>query len=278
MEIQQAYQNTIRLLAPVYEAKEAQSITRIIFEDVFHITNLNRVGALDAIAVEKLNGICKQLLEGRPVQHILGQADFYGLKFKVNEHTLIPRQETEELVYWILEQHPPGNTLKLLDIGTGTGCIPIVLIKQRPNWLVSALDVSKEAIAVAKQNADALDVDVHFYEQDVLSLDALAERWDIIVSNPPYIPELEATLMNRQVLDHEPHLALFVANDDPLIFYRKIALLAKEALTPNGRLFFELNEFNAEKVATLLKDVGFCEVEIGIDINGKQRMIMARLG
>ena len=277
MKIQSAYQNTIQLLTAAYDAREAQSLTRIVFEDVFKITNPNREGDLDKSALEKLEEISKQLLDGRPLQYILGQADFYGLKFKVNEHTLIPRQETEELVYWILEQHSAANTLKVLDIGTGTGCIPIVLKKQRPDWLVSAVDVSKEAIRVAKSNAESLDVDVHFFEKDILHVDAFVESWDIIVSNPPYIPLREAGLMNKQVLDHEPHIALFVADDDPLVFYKKIALLAKEALNPNGRLYFELNEFNANEVAALLKDIGFSQIEIGVDINGKQRMITTQL-
>jgi release factor glutamine methyltransferase len=277
MKIQQAYQDSIHRLAKAYDAREAQSLSRIVFEDVFGITNPAREGELDTEATAQLEDILIQLLAGRPLQYILGQADFYGLKFRLNEHTLIPRQETEELVYWILEQHTPAAALKVLDIGTGTGCIPIALKKHRPNWRASALDVSAEAIAVAQDNARSLGVDVHFQEQDVLSLDALEGQWDIIVSNPPYIPVQESALMSKQVLDHEPHLALFVADDDPLVFYRKIARLAKEALSPDGRLYFELNEFNAEAVAALLKEAGFAEVEIGVDINGKQRMLVGQI-
>lgn len=225
--------------------------------------------------------IKKKLLAREPLQYILGQADFYGLKFSVTPAVLIPRQETEELVAWVLE------TLKrqldcrhVLDIGTGSGCIPIVIKKKRPDLSVSALDVSLEALAVAQQNAALHHVDIDFIEYNILYRTAwyLFSSYDCIISNPPYIPLQESALMPPHVKDFEPALALFVNDENPLVFYEAIADFSKIHLTPGGYLFFECNEFNAKKVVQILETKGFSDVILQKDLNGKDRMIRAQMG
>ena len=213
-----------------------------------------------------------------PIQYILGEADFYGLKFKVNPSVLIPRAETEELVHLILSNHKNGTELKVLDIGTGSGCIPISLKKNRAKWLVSACDVSSGALAVANANAVKNGVEVDFFLRDILDerLSFEAQYFDIIVSNPPYIPFEERALMPKNVLENEPHLALFVENDTPLIFYKRIADVANASLKVGGQLYFECNEFNAQKVAQVLQDKAFTAVEIHQDMQGKDRMIVGQ--
>ena len=196
----------------------------------------------------------------------------------VNENTLIPRPETEELVQWIIEsQNKSSQEITILDIGTGSGCIPIAIKKNLSNANVSAIDVSKEALLVAERNALLNEVAIHFIHQDILQTEALKTFYDVIVSNPPYVRDIEKEEIKKNVLDYEPHLALFVTNEDALLFYRKIAQLAKHSLTPNGYLFFEINQYLGLETVSLLQDLGFQNVTLKKDIYGNDRMIRCTL-
>ena len=219
--------------------------------------------------IDRFRQIIEDLKANIPIQYILGETEFYGLKFKVNEHTLIPRPETEELVLWILE-HEFNSAL---DIGTGSGCIPIA-IKKNKNVEISAIDVSEPALLVAKENAKTNEVKINFLKQDILKTDNL-ERVDVIISNPPYVLEKEKDLILSNVLDNEPHLALFVTNENPLLFYKKIAELSYACLSKNGLLFFEINESFGIEIIELLKCIGFVDIELKKDINEKDRMLKA---
>ncbi|QHI34763.1 Release factor glutamine methyltransferase [Kordia antarctica] len=219
----------------------------------------------------------------KPIQHILGKAHFFGLEFTVNEHTLIPRPETEELVQWILDDiktaNSPTKTYRILDIGTGSGCIPIALKKNIPNAVISAIDISEKALEVANENAITNEVQIQFVQADVLVLDDLNLfeeeniRFDIIVSNPPYVRNLEKEAMHKNVLDFEPDSALFVDDHDPLIFYDKIAHLAKAHLQSNGSLYFEINQYLGKEMFDLLKKKEFKNIELRKDIFGVDRMM-----
>jgi release factor glutamine methyltransferase len=263
-------------LTPAYGGGEASSIARIVAEDAFHLKG-NAGRELDEVEYTRYLDISQRLLSGEPVQYVLGQADFFGMKFRVSPATLIPRQETEELVAWVLEE-PVSNDVKLLDVGLGSGCIAISIRKKRPGWTVYGMDVSEEALAVAQQNSETLvGGDTRFFhgnalkKQDWQNLPAL----DIVISNPPYIPAAERTLVPAHVLNHEPHLALFVTDDDPLLFYREIAGMSLEKLKSGGRIFFECNEFNAGEVAEMLGQSGFTSIESRKDICGADRMVRA---
>ncbi|MDO6676815.1 peptide chain release factor N(5)-glutamine methyltransferase [Tenacibaculum sp. 1_MG-2023] len=219
-----------------------------------------------------------RLKKEEPIQYILGKTEFYGLPFNVDKNTLIPRPETEELVEWIVKEVEKSQKLLfILDIGTGTGCIPISLKKQLPNMNVSAVDVSEKALIVAKKNAELNDVEVSFMLQDILKTKVLNSKFDIIVSNPPYVRELEKAEMKNNVLENEPHLALFVEDNNPLLFYKKIADLAKNNLTKTGLLFFEINQYLSKETVEMLKDKGFTKIELRKDLFGNNRMIKASL-
>ncbi|MBA4153290.1 peptide chain release factor N(5)-glutamine methyltransferase [Flavobacterium sp.] len=221
------------------------------------------------------DSVLTQLKTQKPIQYILGETSFYGLTFLVNEHTLIPRSETEELVQWILETNPTSSEIALLDIGTGTGCIPITLKKNLPKATVFALDVSEKALEVATKNASMNQVEITFLQNDILATSRLEQQFDIIVSNPPYVRELEKNEINTNVLQFEPHLALFVADNDALLFYRKIAELAQVYLQPNGQLFFEINQYLGTEMVALVASYGFTEIELRQDIYGNDRMLRA---
>ena len=269
--------NFTDILTPLYGEGEAQSIARIVFEDAFQIKNLTNQ-PFSNTDFEKLLSIQKRLLNHEPVQYILGEADFYGLKFKVNENVLIPRPETEELVYWIIETaQQAGRSLSILDIGTGSGCIPITLKTELPTCRISACDVSKEALKIARENAILNDTEIDFFQVDILDKKQwiMLNDFDIIVSNPPYIPHAERALMPENVLKFEPDLALFVEEDEPLIFYKTITEFALQKGNKNGWLFFEMNEYNAEEVANLLTINHLKSVQIQKDLQNKDRMIRA---
>ena len=215
----------------------------------------------------------------KPIHYITGETEFFGLPIKVNENTLIPRPETEELVEWVLKGDR-NKTINILDIGTGSGCIAISLAKNLPKANVYALDISKEALKTAKINADLNDVEIDFIEADILSicdtkLDSVSNNFDIIVSNPPYVREKEKPLMKPNVINNEPHLALFVKDEKPLQFYEAITEFAINNLTEKGELFFEINEFLGRKMIQLLIDNNFKNVELKQDIFKKDRMIKA---
>lgn len=217
----------------------------------------------------------EKLKTGEPIQYILGKGPFYGREFLVNQHTLIPRNETEELVHLILNANPQPR-LKILDIGTGTGCIPITLDLEMNEPEVYGLDISENALEVARKNTKLLHSNVQFMQGDILQEIPTVPLLDILVSNPPYVPIGEKALMHRNVLDFEPELALFVPDQDPLIFYRMIGQLGKKLLVSGGRLYFEIHERFGSEVAAILQNLGYQEVKIHQDLNGKERMISAR--
>ena len=234
--------------------------------------------------VQNFQNALFRLKNHEPIQYIVGETDFFGLPFKVNQHTLIPRPETEELVEWILSETPPlkgvgGMFLnqQLLDIGTGSGCIAISLAKNLPNSKISALDISENALEVARENAEINNIEVDFFQADILKEKSLPKQFDIIVSNPPYVRNLEKGMMQQNVLEHEPETALFVADGDPLVFYRAISKLAKKHLKPKGKLFFEINEYLGEEMKSLLKSEGFRNIEVKKDIFGKDRMLKCNI-
>tara|TARA_B110000037_G_scaffold98799_1_gene115681 strand:+ start:11527 stop:12375 length:849 start_codon:yes stop_codon:yes gene_type:complete len=224
---------------------------------------------------EYFESVISRLLTYEPIQYILGTTSFFGLDFKVDENVLIPRPETEELVAWILKYANTNTPLKILDIGTGSGCIGISLAKQLPNATVSVLDVSPKALEIAQHNAQQNQVQLTCIEANVLEWSTTAHTFDIIVSNPPYVRELEKTQMAPNVLNHEPHLALFVENDKPLVFYEAIVALSKKALKKNGLLYFEINEYLGEDTKALFSLKDFEALKLKSDIFGKPRMICA---
>lgn len=218
----------------------------------------------------------ERLQKQEPIQYILGKTEFYELELHLNSATLIPRPETEELVRWIIEEGKDLPSPKVLDIGTGSGCIAIATAKNLLSAKVQALDFSIQALEMATSNAKRNQVEVDFYQQDILGPQGLKEKYDIIVSNPPYVRELEKAEIEINVLGYEPHAALFVSDQDPLIFYRKIAELAIVNLLPKGLLFLEINQYLGKETVALLKDAGFKSVELRQDMFGKDRMIKAQ--
>jgi len=231
------------------------------------IINSNQV--LNKSQLSKIKQIVAELKTHKPIQYILGKTEFYGLKIKVNEHTLIPRPETEQLVDWILKE----NFVTALDIGTGSGCIPIALAKNT-DAKVLAIDVSEDALLIAEENAKNNEVEIDFIHQDILQTNYL-QKVDLIVSNPPYVLESEKEKIQENVLDYEPELALFVEDKNPLIFYKKIASLAINFLNENGKLFFEINAKFGKETIEMLADIGFVNIELKKDMNDKDRMIKA---
>ena len=268
-------------LKNIQEEQEIESFFFILTE---YLHNLKRVDValnpnfeLSDEEVEKWNTILVELQQEKPIQYITGEAWFYGLRFEVNENTLIPRPETEELVEFILKETSnfqlPASSLNILDIGTGTGCIPISLKANLPQANFSAIDVSEQALEVAKRNATANKVEINFILTNILEVEDLNQHFDIIVSNPPYVRNLEKQEIKKNVLDYEPHLALFVEDTDALLFYRKIAQLALKNLSPNGLLFFEINQYLGKETVELLENLGFKNIELKKDIYGNDRMV-----
>ena len=238
-------------------------------------TSLHKQRVLLAQEKDQFDASLQRLLNYEPIQYIIGSTEFFGLQFVVTPATLIPRPETEELVQWILEDvnSLEQETSRILDIGTGSGCIAISLAKELKNTQVSAVDISEEALAVAAKNAITNNSPVHFEHLDILKTKSLEERYHVIVSNPPYVRMLEKELMQPNVLDHEPETALFVSNEDPLLFYRKIANLGRTALHPNGSIYFEINEYLSKELVDLLKGLRYTKIEVRKDIFGKDRMM-----
>ncbi|MFT3793925.1 peptide chain release factor N(5)-glutamine methyltransferase [Flavobacterium sp.] len=270
----------IQTLTPLYDAAEAESFFYLILE---HQTGMKRIDlALDRdrefsqTEIETWNPILEQLKQFVPIQYIIGTTEFFGLEFEVNPNVLIPRPETEELVQWILSNNPNGN-VKILDIGTGSGCIAISLAKNLPDAQVSAIDVSEEALETAKRNAQRNETKVNFIQRNILQTENLEETFDIIVSNPPYVRNLEKEEIKKNVLEHEPHLALFVDDHDALLFYRKIADLALQNLSPKGQLYFEINQYLGKEMMDLLEQKGFSQLELRADIYGNHRMVFGRI-
>lgn len=265
-------------LSPIYGDSEARWLFRTIME---HLKGWNQVElALRAdkevsdFIVGRVDEAVGRLLEGEPVQYIYGDTYWYGMTLKVSPAVLIPRPETEELVDIIVKNNPKSD-LKVLDICTGSGCIAVALARSLTFPEVSGIDISDDALAIARANADALKVKVNFSKADALSLPEIENTFDIIVSNPPYVLESEKSGMDKNVLDHEPHIALFVPDNDGLKFYKAIALYAKRALTDKGRLYFEINPLTAGQLKSWMEGEGWNDVELITDMYGKTRFMIA---
>lgn len=271
----------IEKLTPVYDVMEAESFFAITLEELksWKRTDLvlNPTTELSSAELEKWNDVLVQLEQQRPIQYIFGKAHFYGLEFAVNENTLIPRPETEELVEWIIHENKFRGKISVLDIGTGSGCIAISLAKNLPDANVFAIDVSAGALAMAKKNAESNTTEVTFWQKDILQTESLPQKFDVIVSNPPYVRNLEKAEIKQNVLEHEPHLALFVDDNDALIFYKKIALLALSSLTEMGKLYFEINQYLGNETVEILENYGFKNVALRKDIYGNDRMVSCTL-
>ena len=270
------YKESVEAIAETFGLGEAEQLINIAFEDALGISRIDRQTKnplLDEIQTSLLADIQRRLLSHEPIQQIVGKAQFFGYEFAINQHCLIPRPETEELVQLVIDNVKEPS--RILDIGTGSGCIPIALKKSLQESIVSAIDISREALDLARKNAKKLTVEIDFQLKDIL-LEDLDKKYNVIVSNPPYIPFSDKNQMSQNVLEYEPEIALFVANEDPLIFYRRIAALGRNHLFPNGQLFFETHENYGQEVASLLADLNYQTIKILQDLNGKERMISAR--
>jgi release factor glutamine methyltransferase len=276
--MQQHIQHIRHELSELYTSSEIAVLTRLILEEVcsvpFGRIMADKINHLSRLQNEKLEGILFRLKRGEPHQYVFGETEFYGRPFRVNSDVLIPRPETEELVEWVVSDHISGDHF-FLDIGTGSGCIAITLAKEIPYAQVDAWDISEKALAVAADNAFRLKADVHFSQLDILASFTPDRRYDVIVSNPPYVTESEKAVMDPKVIDFEPHQALFVPDDEPLLFYDRIASLAREMLHEQGKLYMEINSSTGSLVAQLFREKGFSSVEIKKDISGNSRMIRA---
>lgn len=266
-------QEFVQALSSRYDAGEAGAMFRILQEEF-------GTGGGAADLQNELNSILPQLLTGRPFQYVLGKAWFYGLTLSVNESVLIPRPETEELVDRIVQSLKVEDRQNptIIDIGTGSGCIALALKKALPQAKVYALDVSGKALSVARQNAKALNLEINFVQADILEWELVTDpelRFDVVVSNPPYITPGEKEKMELHVLDFEPDLALFVPEESPLLFYQYIADFARHHLWPGGKLYFEINKVYGLEIKELLKKMGYKEVKIVQDMQGADRMIEA---
>jgi release factor glutamine methyltransferase len=281
MSLHEIKQSLKLQLAEKLDAVELNSLLSLLME---HVTGWNQVqqvlhknDPLTESQLDQLKNAAKELAADKPIQYILGKAWFMGKEYFVNENVLIPRPETEELVDWISEYaHIINKPLQLLDIGTGSGCIAISLKLELPNCSITGLDVSSPALEVAKKNATHLNAAIEWVEQDILMSASLPASYDIIVSNPPYIPFNEKANMQAQVKNFEPAIALFVTNEDPLIFYRIIARLGKQYLNPNGQLFFEMHYDQGKALIALFDEMGY-HAELRQDMFGKDRMLRASL-
>lgn len=279
MTLPQIKDHFFKELEHLYPETEIESFMQLILEHHFGIRRidlaLNPELKTRSWNAEPFKKAVRELLDEKPIQYIIGSAEFAGMSFSVNESVLIPRPETEELVKWVADSAKEIRSPEILDIGTGSGCIPIALAKCLPASKVQALDISKYALDTARKNAERLKADVMFFEQDILSQARLKETYDIIVSNPPYVRKSETSKMRKNVVRFEPELALFVSDHDPLEFFRRIGEHGLISLKPGGMLFFEINEFLGDKTVRLLSDQGYSDILLKKDIYDKDRMIRA---
>ncbi len=274
-------------LHSIYPKKEIDSFSNLLLEDRMLLKRidiaLNPNLEISSSDKDYFSNTIEELKREVPIQYIIGHTEFYGLKFYVNKNVLIPRPETEELITWILDktkknrENKNDESIKILDIGTGSGCIAIALAKNISNSKIWALDISNEALNTAKKNAELNHVNIQFLEKDILETESLPLKFDIIVSNPPYVRELEKKEIKNNVLNHEPHMALFVKDKDPLLYYDKILDFAKEHLNQKGQLFFEINQYLGTKTLELITQNNFQNIELQKDVFGNDRMIRSTL-
>jgi release factor glutamine methyltransferase len=278
MNLKQLKSNFTNSLSGYYPSEEIQTFFNWLAEAYVGYSrfdiSVKGEEALSVVVETKFSEALQRLQNYEPIQYILGATEFYGLPFKVTPATLIPRPETEELVDWIIREFRIQNSeFRILDVGTGAGCIAISLAKNLENAQMSGMDVSPAALHIATQNASMNEVQVTFFQTDILKAKTLPQHYDVIVSNPPYVRELEKEHMQANVLEYEPEIALFVSNEDPLLFYRAIAKLAKTHLTANGTLYFEINEYLSKEMRVMLKAEGFTAIELRKDMFGNFRML-----
>ena len=263
-----------------YPDLEALALAKMLLVEVFGFSTLELYGGKDKEFSEKhrsvLTEMIRRLQKNEPIQYIIGIESFFGLTFEVNPNVLIPRPETQELVSWIIEDYQSDEFIRILDIGTGSGCIPISLAKQLSKAEVESWDISEGALEVASRNCERNEVKVLLRQKDVLKAAPEGDLYDVIVSNPPYITNKEKTDMEANVLDWEPSLALFVPDEDPLLFYRKIAQLGCDMLKEGGSLYFEINRAYGEETILMLKELGYAQIELKKDSWGNDRMIKAK--
>jgi release factor glutamine methyltransferase len=271
--------NFIKTLIDYYAETEIVSFFNLLSADILKMQRIDIAQNLYAVISgkkqEKFQNAVNKLKNYIPIQYIIGNTEFYNLTLKVNAATLIPRPETEELVAWIINDQNNKQNISILDVGTGSGCIAIALAKNLPEAKVFALDVSEKALKIARQNAVDNGVTIEFIEADIFDVDLGNLQFDVIVSNPPYVRELEKETMSPNVLNHEPHLALFVKDDDPLLFYRSIVEVANNTLKSKGFLYFEINEFLGNLTRQLVQKLNYCNIELKKDLFMKDRMIKA---
>jgi release factor glutamine methyltransferase len=265
----------VQQISSIYDTRESLSMVHWLMEAILDL-NRNKLLVNDPIMLDKkawqvFKNALIRLKKNEPIQYILQEAYFFGRRFKVKPGVLVPRPETEELVHWISQNLVKDATI--IDIGTGSGCIPVTLKLEKPDWQVHAMDISKIAIDVAKENSEVLHSDITFHQTDILKMPDLGLQFDIIVSNPPYVRNSEKGQMHKNVVQYEPELALFVSDDDPLIFYQTIAKWATRHLKKGGQLYFEINEAFGIEVRLILLDQGFQDVELRRDLQYKDRMI-----
>ena len=281
MTLKEYKEKFYKRLSAIYPKEELSSFFKILIDVYLGLKpidyTLNPELKIKLKKLDLLLAARERLATHEPLQYILGETEFYGLRFTLTPDVLIPRPETEELVDWIIKDAASIHNPSIIDIGTGSGCIGVSLAAKISGADVDALDVSQQAIKTATKNARLNDVSLRLIERDILEQVELDKKYHIIVSNPPYVRNLEKTEILPNVLKFEPHLALFVANDDPLIFYRKITELARKSLKPEGNLYFEINEYLADEMLELLKNFNFKEIELRKDFAGKPRMIKATL-
>lgn len=280
MTIQAAFTYIVSTLIPIHGDREAASIAHILMEHLTGLGKMDRIVYKERELTEEQSAGLELALQGmlrhEPVQYVTGTSWFYGMELKVSQDVLIPRPETEELAEWIIaDVHMAGTSPRILDIGTGSGAIPLALKKNLPDAQVSGLDVSAGALNIARENAERLSLDVNFELVDILDTTITLPGYDIIVSNPPYICERERVDMQEHVVSYEPNIALFVPDEDPLRFYRRIGKVALEQLPAGGSLYFEINEAFGQETVALLISQGFDEVILRQDLFGKDRMIKA---
>lgn len=273
------YHEIKKMLAGYYPDAEASALAKMLLVEVLHFSTLELFGGKDKEVFKKdldvLYEMSRRLQNQEPIQYIIGKETFCGMPFVVNRHVLIPRPETQDLVEWIIGEVQQTNPCRLLDMGTGSGCIAISLAKKLPHVQVEAWDISGEALQVARQNALNNQVKVDFHWQDILSASPGMAEWNVIVSNPPYIANKEKAEMESNVLDWEPHTALFVPDHDPLLFYRKIAQLGMSMLMKGGALYFEINRAYGTEIIAMLQALGYKDIIIRKDRFNNERMIKA---
>ena len=285
MTIQQSYKQLLFQLYEMYGDREAANIADIVIENITGFKKVDRLinkqFLLNEEQLQLLNDYTNELLKHKPVQYVLSEVWFAGMKLYVDENVLIPRPETEELVEWIVKTvaSRKSQVASILDIGTGSGCIPVALKKKLLSVEVHALDISEEALTVAKRNAVTQQTEINFHLLNILDKNLWRQlpKFDIIVSNPPYVTQGEASSMQKNVLQYEPHLALFVDDEDAMKFYKVIAEFGLKHLNENGQLFFEINEMMGKQICDLLNQYRYLNIELKKDLQNKDRMIKATL-